>query len=153
MEEIRTKLNLLLDTPDKREDLIDFAIKMLDVVKRYDIDMYNCLKLKLHVKLYGYHFDEHLAKYAVECMKNYDGTTGEYWTIEQTTNLLNQTGMSINKYDWYYILNMLHSDAGEIFRSDTNLYLKYAIAVYFKDVDSDDTKPFKHYISQKYNLY
>ena len=116
MEEIRTKLNLLLDTPDKREDLIDFAIKMLDVVKRYDIDMYNCLKLKIHVKLYGYHFDEHLAKYAVECMKNYDGTTGEYWTLEQTTNLLNQTGININKYDWYYVLNMLHSDAGEIFR-------------------------------------
>lgn len=153
MEEIREMLTSLLEQPDKRNEFIDLAMKMLNVVKRYDEDMFNCLVLKLHVKLYGYHFSEHMAKHAVHAMKNYDGTTGEYWTIEQTTNLLNQQGLRINKYDWYYVLNMLHSDAGEVFRSDTNLYIKYAMAVYFKDVDSDDSKVFKHYVAQKYCLY
>lgn len=146
-------MSKLLDDPEKRHEAVELADNMLTAIKHLDERMYNCLLLKLHTELYGYHFNEHMAKEAVKHMKNYDGTTGEYWTLEQTTNLLSQSGLSFNKYDWYYVLNMLHSDAGNIFRNDINLYVKYATEVYFKDADADDTKAFKHYISQKYCLY
>lgn len=146
-------LTKLLEIPEKRHEAVDLAEHMLEAIKHLDEHMYNCLALKLHVELYGYHFDEHTAKKAVSHMKNFDGTAGEFWTLEQTSRLLTQSGIKANEYDWYYVLNMLHSDAGNIFRNDVNLYVKYATEVYFKDVDADDTKAFKHYISQKYNLY
>ena len=49
--------------------------------------------MKIHCIAYGPHFDEHLAKKAVSEMKNVDGTTGEHWTVEETTRVMDQNGV------------------------------------------------------------
>lgn len=153
MEHIKKLLTQLLSEPDKKEDFVDLIVHMLEMVKHVDERMYNCLVLKLHTEMYGHHFSEHMAKHAVKEMKNADGTTGEHWSLEQTTNLMKQMGLNCNVYDWYYALNMLHSDASPIFKNDTSLYAKYAVAVYFKDIDGDDTKLFNQYVSSHYKLF
>lgn len=69
---------------------------------------------KKHMYEHGPHFDEKMARKAVEHMKNEDGTNGEHWTIEQALKLAEQHGVSVkgdfDKYDWYVALNMVYSD-------------------------------------------
>ena len=96
---------------------------------------------KLHCLVYGPHFDEHLAKKAVSEMKNVDGTSGEHWTLEETTKVMEQNGIKANKYDWYYLLNMLHSDYSKIWGDDTGQYVKFAKA-YIEDPDAGEGKVF-----------
>lgn len=69
---------------------------------------------KKHMYEHGPHFDEKVARKAVDHMKNEDGTQGEHWSIEQAYKLAEQYGIAIknnfNKYDWYVALNMIYSD-------------------------------------------
>lgn len=96
------------------------------------------------------HFDEHLAKKAVAEMENVDGSSGEHWTLEDTTKVMEQNGIKANKYDWYYLMNMLHSDYSKIWGDDVAQYVKFAKA-YIEDPDAGEGKVFclwkagKHY--------
>lgn len=87
------------------------------------------------------HFDELLAKKAVSEMENVDGTTGEHWTLEDTTKIMEQNGVHANKYDWYYLMNMLHSDYSNIWGDDVAQYVKFAKA-YIEDPDAGEGKVF-----------
>lgn len=87
------------------------------------------------------HFDEHLAKKAVAEMENVDGSSGEHWTIEETTRVMEQNGIKVNKYDWYYLMNMLHSDYSNIWGEDVAQYVKFGKA-YINDPDAGEGKVF-----------
>lgn len=101
---------------------------------------------KLHCVAYGRHFDEELAKKAVSKMKNVDGTCGEHWTYEQTSQLADQQGIT-QKADWYYVMNMLYSDYSEIYGSDINMYIRVAKA-YMRDPDAPEGKVFDLWLAQ-----
>lgn len=101
---------------------------------------------KLHCVAYGPHFDEHLAKQAVARMKNVDGSSGEHWTYEQTSQLADQQGIT-QKADWYYVMNMLYSDYSEIYGSDINMYIRVAKA-YMRDPDAPEGKVFDLWLAQ-----
>lgn len=104
------------------------------------------ISCKLHCVAYGPHFDEHLAKKAVAGMKNVDGTCGEHWTYEQTSQLADQQGIT-QKADWYYVMNMLYSDYSEIYGSDINMYIRVAKA-YMRDPDAPEGKVFDLWLAQ-----
>lgn len=87
------------------------------------------------------HFDEHLVKKAVAEMENVDGSSGEHWTIEETTRVMEQNGIKVNKYDWYYLMNMLHSDYSNIWGEDVAQYVKFGKA-YINDPDASEGKVF-----------
>lgn len=101
---------------------------------------------ELHCVAYGPHFDEHLAKKAVAGMKNVDGTCGEHWTYEQTSQIADQQGIT-QKADWYYVMNMLYSDYSEIYGSDINMYIRVAKA-YMRDPDAPEGKVFDLWLAQ-----
>ena len=101
---------------------------------------------KMHCAVYGPHFDECLAKKAVAKMKNVDGTHGEYWTYEQTSQLAEQQGIK-HKADWYYVMNMLHSDYSEIYGNDINMYIRVAKA-YMNDPDASEGKVLDVWLAQ-----
>lgn len=46
-----------------------------------------------------------------------------------------------NKYDWYYLLNMLHSDYSHLWGEDVAQYVKFAKA-YINDPDAGTGKVF-----------
>lgn len=143
----------LLEDDYKKEEVIELSCKMLRMLKHFDEGTYNRISLKMHVLKYGKHFCENMAKEAVECMKHFDGSYGEHWSVEQTTNLATQNNINTNKWDWYYLLNMLYSDAGNVFKNDIRTYVDFAKAVYLNDVDGDEGKIFDEYIAKNYIIY
>lgn len=78
-------------------------------------------------------------------MKNVDGTHGAYWTYEQTSQLADQHGIEC-KGDFYYVMNMLHSDFVEVLGNDTSNYVRMAKA-YMCDPDAAESKVFDLWIA------
>ena len=130
----------------KQQELEGIVCDALDELKMHCPKLYWDAMYKMHCAVYGPHFDEELAKKAVSKMKNIDGTTGEHWTFEQTSQLADQQGIRC-KADWYYVMNMLHSDFAEILGSDTNNYVRMAKA-YMNDPDAPDGKVLDVWLAQ-----
>lgn len=132
----------IVDGDEMKEDEIDCIVcGALEKLKAHDEDDYEAVMMKIHCVAHGPHFDEHLAKKAVSEMKNVDGTTGEHWTLEEITRVMDQNGIKANKYDWYYLLNMLHSDYSHLWGEDVAQYVKFAKA-YINDPDAGTGKVF-----------
>lgn len=76
--------------------------------------MHRIFRVKAYEMEHGPHFNEEHARKAVMKMENEDGTRGPHWSIEETTTLASQYGISLtgkyNRYDWYVALNMVYSD-------------------------------------------
>lgn len=130
----------------KEQELTDIVCDALDELRMHCPRLYWDTMYKMHCAVYGPHFDECLAKKAVAKMKNVDGTHGEYWTYEQTSQLAEQQGIK-HKADWYYVMNMLHSDYSEIYGSDINMYIRVAKA-YMRDPDAPEGKVFDLWLAQ-----
>lgn len=80
-------------------------------------------------------------------MKYVDGTEGEHWDHEQTTNVARNNGIKFdtyNSWDWYYVMNMLYSDMCKIFGKDAGAYTKAAEA-WLEDEDVAEGKAFRYY--------
>lgn len=132
----------MIDGNEAKEKEADYVMAAaLHKLKSHDEDDFECVMEKLHCLVYGPHFDEHLAKKAVAEMKNVDGSSGEHWILDETTKVMEQNGIKSNKYDWYYLLNMLHSDYSKIWGDDTGQYVKFAKA-YIEDPDAGEGKVF-----------
>lgn len=52
------------------------------------------LKIERHEAMYGPHFNEECALKAVSKMENEDGSRGEHWSLEETTSIANQYGLT-----------------------------------------------------------
>jgi len=121
------------------EVLEDVFIETLDFIKTEDCEKYKSLEYELYESAYDGHLDEDLAHKWVSCMKNADGSKGEHWTIEQTS----QYAGSYNKYDWYVVLNMMYSDMySPKFSSEDYVALAKA---WLSDSDVKEHKLLKYY--------
>ncbi len=98
--------------------------------------------------VFGEHFNEELAKEAVESMKNADGTTGAHWTLQESIEAAKNEGISFkqfNEYDWFYVLNMIYSDFYKVFNGNTNMYVKTAFE-WLNDIDVKPGKAYRYYL-------
>lgn len=50
------------------------------------------------------------AHYWVLHMEHEDGTKGEHWTCEQTTQVMQNKGYEFEPAEWYAIMNAMHAD-------------------------------------------
>lgn len=50
----------------------------------------------------------------VQHMEHEDGTKGQHWSYEQTTQVLKNKGYDINCAEWYAIMNAMHADYCEV---------------------------------------
>lgn len=136
--------------PNYKEIMVEWQeiiIKLMNELKMNDPDLYDKFYDKFYCSVYGDHFSEDLAIKAVKCMDNVDGSSGEHWTLEQTTNVAKQFSISFesfNKYDWYYVLNMMYSDYYKLFGSNTDTYVKLAKA-WLEDPDVEEGKAYRYY--------
>lgn len=64
-------------------------------------------------------------------------------------SLLDGNRLTINEWDFYYLMNMLYSDYQEILGSDATNYVKMALA-YVNDPDVDKGKVFRIWKSRFY---
>jgi hypothetical protein len=117
------------------------VIEAIEDMKKRDKFAYYSSYFTVHESIFGKHFNEELAKKAVSEMKNADGTIGEHWTLQQTSSLESSNGVSYDKYDFYYVMNMLYSDFCEVIGNDASTYFKLAKA-YMDDPDASKDKAY-----------
>lgn len=108
--------------------------------------MHRIFRVKAYEMEHGPHFNEEHARKAVMKMENEDGTRGPHWSIEETTTLASQYGISLtgkyNRYDWYVALNMVYSDYYRVIMNitgsnNTKHYVEFAKA-WLNDKDIDE---------------
>jgi hypothetical protein len=101
--------------------------------------MYKKIEYKMYKMVYGEHLNDELARKWVSCMDNKDGTKGEHWTYEQTS----QFAGNHDKWDWYATLNMMYSDYYSQ-HFDTHVYVELAND-WLADTDVGAGKTLRYY--------
>lgn len=116
--------------------------------------MHRIFHIKAYEKEHGPHFNEEYARKAVMKMENEDGTRGPHWSIEETTTLASQYGITLgskfNRYDWFVALNMVYSDYYKVIiniagSNNTKNYVEFAKA-WLNDKDIDEGKMWYYYV-------
>lgn len=115
--------------------------------------MHRIFRVKAYEMEHGPHFNEEHARKAVMKMENEDGTRGPHWSLEETTALASQYGISLsgkfNRYDWFVALNMVYSDYYKVLLNITGSnnikhYIEFAKA-WLNDKDIDEGKMWYYY--------
>lgn len=117
-------------------------------IKYSDKEVYDEVVDKLYKECYGEHFSDWLAEKAVENFKNVDGTEGAHWSVEQIDDVIRQYGIKcigFNRWDLYFVMNMLYSDYYNVLGSDTATYVKMSKA-WFEDPDVSEGKAYRYYM-------
>lgn len=109
-------------------------------LKTENYTKYKSLELDSYKMAYGEHLNEELALEWVSEMENKDGTKGQHWSVDQTS----QYAGEFNKWDWYAVMNMMYSDYYNQ-KFDTNTYVELA-KDWFNDKDVGDGKTLKYYM-------
>lgn len=116
--------------------------------------MHRIFHIKAYEKEHGPHFNEEHARKAVMKMENEDGTRGPHWSIDETTVLASQYGITLgskfNRYDWFVALNMVYSDYYKVIinitgSNNTKNYVEFAKA-WLNDKDIDEGKMWYYYV-------
>lgn len=107
-------------------------------------------KYMTKVKLSNKHipWDRHQAEHAIKKMRNKDGTEGEHWTYEQTTEVLEKKGYDHPAAEWYVAMNMCYSD---YFSPDfsTDVYIRLACD-FLNDSDAPSNKMKRYWVAMHY---
>jgi hypothetical protein len=146
-KELSKNIDGLRNSTQIRTSIDDIISEFLDEVKTQNPEKYDCIMEDLSAAIMGPHFTEDTCKKAVMSMRNVDGSTGEHWDMEQTTQAANQVGIQFsefNVYDWYYVLNMMWSDYSNIFDDDNSTYISLAKA-WLTDPDMPEGKAWRYY--------
>lgn len=115
--------------------------------------MHRIFRVKAYEMEHGPHFNEEHARKAVMKMENEDGTRGPHWSLEETSALASQYGISLsgkfNRYDWFVALNMVYSDYYKVLLNITGSnnvkhYVEFAKA-WLNDKDIDEGKMWYYY--------
>ena len=152
MSKFRKLLDSALMLPDQKATMLGLT-KILDEhlleLEIYHPKYYWDIIGELHELVNGEHFDESMAIWAVSQMKNEDGTMGAHWTETDTSSVAASEGISFdkfNRWDFYYVLNMIYSDYYNVIGSDTNMYIKMANA-FLSDKDAPEGKAWKYWMA------
>ena len=129
------------------EDMEEIAEEIFEHFKEKDPYKYWCMFFKIHEATHGKHLNEEMAENWVKSMKPY----GEHWSKEQTDSVIDQHDLSIDRIDFYAVMNMMYNDYNKAIESGDmtdeeklNAYIK--LSYYFiKDEDFGDNKVYEYY--------
>lgn len=116
--------------------------KFVEEVREHNPELVEHFLMKVDLIL-NPHFTKETSKYAVSKLKNKDGTSGEHWSYETTTKVMEAKGYNFKHCDWYYVLNMMYSDYYKTGRSDET-YIELAYD-FLEDKDAPEGKAKKYY--------
>lgn len=116
-----------------------------------------CTYKVIYKKAYGEHLTESICKSWIKSMAVTDGadrTTGEKWSIDQTTevgNKLQNNWNVINKWEWYAVMNAWYSDyykTAKEFEVENEAEFFGMLAMdFFFDEDAKCKNPFNYYFT------
>lgn len=129
------------------EDMEEIAEEIFEHMKEKDEHKYWCMYFKVYEATHGKHLNEEMAENWVKSMKPY----GEHWSKEQTDSVIDQHDLSIDRIDFYAVMNMMYNDYNKAIESGDmtdeeklNAYIK--LSYYFiKDEDFGDNKVYEYY--------
>ena len=129
------------------EDMEEIAEEIFEHMKEKDEYKYWCMFFKIHEATHGKHLTEEMAEDWVHSMKPY----GEHWSKEQTDSVIDQHDLSIDRIDFYAVMNMMYNDYNKAIENGDmteeeklNAYIK--LSYYFiKDEDFGDNKVYEYY--------
>ena len=133
------------------EKIRDAFTDTLSMIKETNHDLYEDIEMYLYKDVYGCHFSDWLLKKALSNMENEDGTKGEHWSLDQTSSVARQNGITFdhfNEYDWCYVMNMIYSDYYGAVSNDTSVYFKMA-KKFLMDKDAREGKALHYYLAMK----
>ena len=129
---------------EQMENLTRKIDHFVEKVREEDPELVEHFLVKVDLLL-NPHFTKETASHVVSKMQNKDGTTGEHWSYETTSKVLNQKGYDFKSCDWYYVLNMMYSDYYKVGRSD-DVYIELAYD-FLNDKDAPECKAKKYYLA------
>lgn len=152
MEKCKEILALIKHDIEHQEEIIEIFSEAMHELREANEEAFDEIFEKLYILAYGEHLNQKSAEHWVTEMKNFDNTTGGKWTKMETDSVAKQAGIDFehtnyNAWEWYAVMNMLHSDFGGII-TDISNYIKIARA-WLEDKDADSGKTYRYY----HNVY
>mgnify|MGYP003445903037 CR=1 FL=1 len=144
MLELEEMLSTMGEDEEKDAKLEHLILKYLSML---DDKKYNRLLHEVFFIVHDGHFTCELAKHAVSKMINVNGTVGETVSMEEAENLIKQLKLSVDKFDFFFALNMAYSDYSKVFGSNTSLYVNWTIA-YLMDPDAKEGRALRQYFRE-----
>lgn len=127
-----------------REDLMtlaDVSEMSLDKFKEEEPEFYEYLESLLYETYYGKVISEEMAENWVSNMQPYH----EYWSKEQTDNVMKQYASNVKPLDWFVVLNMMYNDYRDVLGIDeVDIYAKLAKG-WLTDSDAKEDKLYCYY--------
>lgn len=123
------------------ERLVDILECRLEGHKK----IYENIEKDVYESVYGQHMSEELATEACEAMLNVDGTTGAKWKKAETDAVAKNVGYDGCLWDFYYVMNMFHSDYSDVMTGDATTFGK-AAKHFIEDKDVPEGKPYRYYM-------
>lgn len=142
--EVKEYLKKIIEKGDRNdmEELSEIFDKAIYKVKDCDEKWYEDKKIELYEMAYGKVIDEETAKEWVKSME----PVGMHWTMEETTNAMQNMGYNLDKLQFFVVANMMYNDYYNITKDNEELALKLA-----KDwLEDKDAKEDKLYCYWKY---
>lgn len=117
------------------EKLGDMLSEIIYSTKDSHPEIYEKYKIELYEMAFGKKVSEEMAEKWVKNMK----PVGMHWTIEETTNAMQNLGYNIDKVDFFVVANMMYNDYYDVVKENEEMALKLA-KDWLNDVDSVDNK-------------
>lgn len=127
---------------ESMEALMHVFDKAMEHLCECDYEMYEKLEMKLYEAIYGKKVSEDIAIKWVSSMR----PVGEYWTMEETSEVIKKYDINVDKVDWYVVLNMIRNDYSKLVAENIEL----AINLAKNWLDDEDAKKDKLYEYYKY---
>lgn len=126
--------------PKDMEKLGDMLAELIYMTKESHPDLYEKYKIELYEMAYGKQISEEMAHKWVESMQ----PLGKYWSIGDTTKVMNELGYNHDNIDFYVVANMMKNDYNDLTEEDDNLALKMAHD-WLNDDDAKDCKLYQYW--------
>lgn len=117
------------------EKLGDMLSEIIYSTKDSHPEIYEKYKIELYEMAFGKKVSEEMAEKWVKNMK----PVGMHWTIEETTNAMQNLGYNMDKVDFFVVANMMYNDYYDVVKENEEMALKLA-KDWLNDVDSVDNK-------------
>ena len=117
------------------EKLGDMLSDIIYDMKESHPEIYKEYKMELYEMAYGKKINEEMAEKWVKEMK----PVGLHWTMEETTNAMQNLGYNFDKIDFFVVANMMYNDYYDLVKEDEELALRLA-KDWLSDVDAKEDK-------------
>lgn len=122
------------------EALAEVSEMLLDSIKETEPEFYKHAESILYEALYGKKLTKELAEKIIHKMHPH----GMKWTLEQTTDVMHQKGLTLDTVDFWIVMNMAYNDYHEMFEEDLDKYVEYT-KLFIKDDDAEEGKVYTYF--------